>query len=107
MSLGGGTVRSASVPDQEFRAYEIDAPPSESLPAVCSEIEEPLFFLNTTEIVPKSTLGEWFDSYPVAHTISGKYEETPVNYISVNPRAEFDGLIFIEETTAAEMLLES
>ena len=102
LSLGGGTVRSAYVPEREFRAYEIDDPPSGSLPAVFGEVGEPLSFLDTSEVPSESALGAWFDSDPTDYVITGKYEETPVKHVSVDPKAEFDGILFVSETTAAE-----
>ena len=109
LSLGGGTVRSAYVLEQEFggfRAYDIADPPPDSLPGVFSGIDEPLFFLNTSQLPPASPLWEWFDSNPVDYSIEGRYEETPVSQVAVDPKAEFDGLLFIRNTTASTMLFD-
>jgi len=106
LNLGGGTVRSAYIPEREFRAYKMDDPPSGSLPAVFCKISEPLFFLNTSQLPLDSRLGEWFESNLVDYCISGMYEETPISQVPVKPNEEFDGIIFVRDTTASTMLLD-
>lgn len=106
LSLGGGTVRSAYIPEREFRAYKMDDPPSDSLPGVFSDIDEPLFFLNTSQLPPESPLAEWCESKPVDYHISGMYEETPISQVGVNPKEEFDGIVFVRDTTASILFID-
>ena len=106
LSLGGGTVRSKYTPENDFRSYEIDDPPSGSLPAVFNEASTPLFFLNISQVPPESAFGEWFNSNITDYIITGGYEETPVKQVQTNPREEFDGILFIRDTTAADTLAE-
>lgn len=102
--LGGGTVSAVHIPEQEFRAYEIEEPPEGSVPDVFSRIETPLFFLDLANLPANSILGEWLNTGPLQYDITGGYENTPVNLTESNFQTQFDGLIFIRETTASRPL---
>lgn len=100
--LGGGSVGAVFVPDGEYRAYDIGEPPEGSVPDVFGRIDAPAFFLDVAALPPNSVLAEWFDSEPLQYDVEGGYRESPINLVESNLRRQFDGLVFIEETTAEE-----
>jgi erythromycin esterase len=100
--LGGGEVRAAYAPEQDPRDYAIEEPPEGSVPEVLGRIDASLFFLDIAGLPADSIVSDWFDSKPLHYVIEGKYKDTPVTRIESNFRQQFDGLLFIEETTAAK-----
>jgi erythromycin esterase len=102
--LGGGSVTAVYVPEGEYRAYEIESSPDTSVPDVFSRVTHPQFFLDVTGIPDDSELGTWLDSRPQQFDIVGGYEESPVNTVPSNFRSQFDGLVFISDTSPARPL---
>ena len=104
LSLGGGTVRAAYVPEGEFRKYGIESPPEGSIPDVFGRLETPLFFLDLNGLLPDSPPAEWLDAKPRHFDVAGGYRDTPVTLAESNFRRQFDGLVFVDDTTAARGL---
>lgn len=104
LTLGGGTVRAAYMPEQEFRDYDIEDPPEGSIPDVFARVEAPQFFLDLQSLPQDSVLQEWLATGPRQFGIEGGYRETPVNVVESSFPRQFDGLVFVRETTAARGL---
>ena len=102
LTLGGGSV--GAVSGGEYRAYEIDAPPEGSLPAVFGDLDPAAFFFDVEHLEPDSTAREWLDSRPRWFDITGGYRDSPVSLVESNVPTQFDGLVFFGETTAARPL---
>lgn len=102
--LGGGTVRTFHGPGPEFGAYEITKAPEGSVPDVFSRLDVPLFFLDVAGLPADSILTEWADSEPLRYVLGDGSGDTPVNLVELDFRQQFDGLIFIRETTAAQLV---
>lgn len=99
--LGGGQVRSTAGPSGTFRVPGPVGPPAGSVPAVFRRLDAPLFFLDVTGLPPESTLAEWFDTGPPRYVIIQGPGDTPVRFVDSDLRRQFDGIVFIRETTAA------
>lgn len=104
--LGGGRVNAAYRPEREFRSYDVEPPPDGSVPEVFDRANEPLFFLDLAGLPDDSPIAEWADSEPLRYVILGKYRTTPVNRIAVDVRRQFDGVIFVDDTSPARPLGE-
>jgi erythromycin esterase len=102
--LGGGTVGAVYVPEGEFRAYEIEDPPEGSVPDVFGRVDLPRFFLDLTAVPSDSVLDEWLNTRPRHFDIVGGYEESPVELVESDFRTQFDGVLFVEGTTASRPL---
>lgn len=100
--LGGGTVSAAYVPEGQYRAYDIDDPPDGSVPGVFRRVESPAFFLDVAGLDPETELARWLDSQPPHFDIVGGYESSPVNLVDSNYRSQFDGVVFVRDTSPSQ-----
>lgn len=57
--------------------------------------------LDVAGLPADSIVAEWSDSEPLRYLIVGGYGDSPVNLVESDFRRQFDGLVFIRETTAA------
>lgn len=99
--LGGGTVGAVYTPEMAYREYEIDPPPQGSIPAVFGGVDSSAFFLDLRSLPDESPLSAWLDTGPPHFDVVGGYRESPVTLVESNLRRGFDGLVFVDETTAA------
>lgn len=104
LTLGGGSVGAVYAPEDEYRAYEIEAPPEGSLPAVFGDADPSVFFLDVDGLPSESTLAEWLEAKPRWYDIVGGYRDSPVSLAEADVRRQFDGLAFVRETTPARPL---
>jgi len=104
LHLGGGAVQAYSTPDEAYCTYEMDAPPEESLPALFRQADASEFFLDFSTLPADDPLTGWLDSCPRRPDIVGGYQDSPVEYIAPNLLSQFDGFVFLEETSAARSL---
>lgn len=102
--VGGGTVGAVHVPSGEFRRYDLPEPPAESVPDIFSRVEAPLFFLDVAGLPDDSPLATWLDSRPGQFDVVGGYRDTPVNLVASDLRRQFDGVVFVAESTSSEPL---
>lgn len=101
MLLGGGTVGATTSPETEYRTYDVESPPEGSVPDVFGRIGEPLFFLDLEGLPAESAVAEWARTEPIRYLIVGGRGDSPVHYVDGDFRRQFDGLVFIGQTTAA------
>lgn len=102
--VGGGRVGARHVPTGTHRAYQIEPAPDGSVPAVFGAVDQPQFFLDLRSLDSEGPLGRWLDSRPLHYDIVGGYEDSPVELVPTDYRRQFDGLIFVRETSATDAL---
>ncbi|MBP1986855.1 erythromycin esterase family protein [Halolamina salifodinae] len=98
--LGGGDVTALDGETGERIDYPIPNPPSESVPAVLRQVDEPLFCLSVDELHEDPTIRDWLGTEPQHHTIWGGHSDgdDPVRY-SRSDLSEFDWFCFVRETS--------
>lgn len=102
--LGGGSVRATDPLDGAYRVSDIGSPPDGSVPALFARLEEPLFFLDLAGLPEDSPFARWSDTEPIRYVIVGGYGDSPVNFIEADVRRQFDGIVFIRDTTPTRPL---
>jgi erythromycin esterase len=101
-SIAQGEVRSFSPETEQFETYPVPEPPEESLPGVLATTSADIGYLDMTKFPADSDVVEWFESEPPRYAIMGAaQDDDPVAYVESNPWTDFDGLVFIGESTAA------
>lgn len=104
LCLGGGTVTAVHVPSGEPREYDIEDPPQGSVPWVFARVDAPRFFLDFGTVAENSELGKWLSSRPDQFDIVGGYRDSPVNLVAANLSSQFDGVVFVRESSPTRPL---
>lgn len=102
--LGGGVVTAAYTPEGEYREYEVDDPPTGTVPWVFTRLDAPRLFLNMDDVSENSELGRWLESSPKQFDIVGGYRDSPVNLVESHLRSQFDGVVFIRGSSPTRPL---
>jgi erythromycin esterase len=102
ISVGTGSVRSYSPAAERYETYPVPEPPAGSLPDALAETGVDVGYLDLAEFSAEGPVAEWFAGGPKRHSITGAARDgDPVEYVESNPQADFDGLAFVRESTAA------
>jgi erythromycin esterase len=101
-----GEVRALRIVDGKLQrppvALTLAPPRSASIEALFHETGMPRFVLDFRLIPKESTLGRWLGGPKLYRSIGSAYDPEGDNYVSARLPEIYDGLIFIDETTAAK-----
>ena len=98
--LGSGEVAALDGEAGEIVEYPISEPPSESIPDVFQQVDEPLFYLSCEDLHAAPPIQEWLRTQPLRHEIWGGHPDgdNPVKYLP-SDLGEFDWFFFVRETS--------
>lgn len=94
-----GSFRAAPADEDtdESRWFSVDAPPADSLAAELTALGPPVLFLDLVAATADADLAAWLAERPI-HAIPGSYGASRDRTRTYDLTAEFDGLLFVEET---------
>jgi erythromycin esterase-like protein/beta-lactamase regulating signal transducer with metallopeptidase domain len=86
-----------------LRNFTVPPAPGDSLDATFGSTGIPIFALDLRRAPKSGAVGTWLDSTSKSRTIGAGYSETnAAQYLApLQPRASFDGMLFVENTSAA------
>lgn len=106
-SIESGGVRSYSHETDQFERYHVPDPPEGSLPSTLGDTGIDIGYLDLTQF-SEGPVEEYLASEPSRHSITGEARDgDPINYVESDPSIDFDGLVFVRESTPAVGLDET
>jgi erythromycin esterase len=88
--------------DSGVRTFSLGPPPDNSLPAVLAELDHSCYHLDVDSATDDETLRDWLTSECRLHNVGSVcYEDADSAYVPVELGREFDGIVFVQETSRA------
>jgi erythromycin esterase-like protein len=81
--------------------FDVAAAPSDSLDARLASTGIPIFALDLRRAPVHGPVADWLDRASKTRSIGAVYSEAAPYFLEMKPREWFDGILFIEKTTAA------
>ena len=102
--IGGGSVRALHRPTGELRVYEMAPPPAGSLPGVLRDLTPAGFYIDFDAMPAGSSVAGQLSREQTNRQVMGTYIESPVEQITETVTTQYDGIVFLPETTPTRPL---
>lgn len=105
MEFGHGFFRSTYV--RQLRKFSVDPAPEDTLPGILSNLELPYAYVDVEAASGDDEVSEWLAEPRRRHSIGAAFnpdQEDEYRFVEDSIVGRFDGLLFVDESTASRML---
>lgn len=104
--FGRGSFRARPDPESadtnRVRTFSMDSVPEGSVPAVLRAVDHPVWYLDVESASADPVVREWLGRGERMHSVGAVFfDDEDEEYVPVDLASEFDGLVFVAETTSA------